>query len=368
MRLPYRQRGGKREIDLGELEAMVDLFIERGFAYFDTAYTYHEGLCEQALRKTLTERYPRERYRLADKLPTLLLESEEQQERIFRGQLERCGVDRFDRYIVHCATQPFYEKALRFRSFEFALGLRERGLADEVGFSFHGSPELLTEILGRYPDVDFVQLQISYLDWEHSPIRARECYHTARRWGKPIVAMCPLKGGLLSHPPKAVGQLLKSFRPELSPAAWALRFTAGLEGVETVLSGMSSLEQMRSNIASLEHFDGLNEQEAATLREAAALTARLTPIQCTACGYCLPVCPVQIPIPTDLWLLNENFADSSVDIEKRRTTYTNLTHGLGRASDCIACHSCEMACPQHIDIVEWLKQAAAAFEPAQQPA
>ncbi len=368
MRLPDRLRDGKREIDFEELEAMVDLFLERGFTYFDTAYTYHDGRCEEALRKTLTERYPRERYTLTDKLPTLLLENEEQQKRIFEGQLERCGVSRFDRYLVHCATEAFYEKALRFRSFEFVLGLREQGLVGQAGFSFHGSPELLEEILRRYPEVDFVQLQISYLDWEHSPIRARNCYEIARRRGKPVVAMCPLKGGLLSRPPKTVEQLLRSFRPELPPAAWALRYVAGLEGVETVLSGMSSLEQMRGNIACLEHFDRLNEQELDTLREAAALTARLTPIQCTGCGYCLPVCPEQIPIPTDLWLLNENFAAGSADIGKRCKTYIDLSHGLGRASDCIACRRCEAACPQHIDIVEWLKQAVAAFECTPQPA
>lgn len=367
MRLPERERNGQREIDREELEAMVDLFLERGFTYFDTAFTYHDGRCEEALRHALVERYPRERYTLTDKLPTLLLESEEQQERIFAGQLARCGVERFDRYLVHCATEAFCEKARHFRSFEFVLRKREEGAVGQVGFSFHDSPELLEELLGQYPEMDFVQLQISYLDWEHSAIQARRCYEIARRHGKPIVAMCPLKGGLLARPPKAVEQLLRSCRPDRSPAAWALRYAAGLEGVETVLSGMSSLEQMRRNIACLEHAGRPDPQESETLREAAALTARLTPVQCTACGYCLPVCPVRIPIPSDLWLLNEAFAAGSAGSGKHRRSYAALSQGLGHASDCIECRRCEAACPQQLPIVDWLKQAAEIFESAPLP-
>ena len=202
--------------------------------------------------------------------------------------------------------EAFYEKAQQFRSFEFALQKRCDGFVRQVGFSFHDSPELLEEILERYPDIDFIQLQISYMDWNNSPIQARRCYEIARRARKPVVVMCPLKGGMLVHPPQAIEKRLREARPEWSAATWAIRFAASLDGVETVLSGMSSLEQMRRNIAGLEGFTGLEERDYAVLNEAARLNARLTPIQCTTCGYCLPVCPAHIPIPTDLWLLNED--------------------------------------------------------------
>ena len=367
MRLPVTVRNGREEIDYRELESMVDLFLEQGYTYFDTAYTYHDGQCEEALRKALVERYPRDRFTLTDKLPTLLLEDEMQQERIFAEQLRRCGVQWFDRYLVHCATKAFYEKAQQFRSFEFALQKRRDGFVRQVGFSFHDSPELLEEILERYPDIDFIQLQISYMDWNNSPIQARRCYEIARRARKPVVVMCPLKGGMLVHPPQAIEKRLREARPEWSAATWAIRFAASLDGVETVLSGMSSLEQMRRNIAGLEGFTGLEERDYAVLNEAARLNARLTPIQCTTCGYCLPVCPAHIPIPTDLGLLNEDVADDGKGIENRRKSYRALSQGLGRASDCIECYRCENACPQHIHITGWLKRAVERFEAVPEP-
>ena len=205
------------------------------------------------------------------------------------------------------------------------------------------------------------------MDWNNSPIQARRCYEIARRARKPVVVMCPLKGGMLVHPPQAIEKRLREARPEWSAATWAIRFAASLDGVETVLSGMSSLEQMRRNIAGLEGFTGLEERDYAVLNEAARLNARLTPIQCTTCGYCLPVCPAHIPIPTDLWLLNEDVADDGKGIENRRKSYRALSQGLGRASDCIECYRCENACPQHIHITGWLKRAVERFEAVPEP-
>jgi len=360
MHLPLLDPADPASIDSAELERMVDRFLERGFDCFDTAWTYHDGRGEAALRRALVERHPRDRFRLTDKLPTMLLESEAQQEAIFAEQLERCGVRRFDRYLVHCATAAFADRAERFHSFEFALRKRREGLADEVGFSFHDTPELLDELLTRHPEVDFVQLQVSYLDWEHTPIRARACCETARRHGKPIVVMCPLKGGLLTDLPAGAERLLRSVRPAWGPADWALRFAAGVDGVTEVLSGMGSLQQLEANIAALDPFEPLGAAEREALGRAAELVAGAQPIPCTGCGYCLPTCPQGIPIPDDLRLCNAG-ADGR-DFADRLAAYEAAAAGHGRASDCIACRRCETVCPQRLRIVDGLRRAAGLFE------
>ncbi len=362
MHLPLLDPADPASIDFAELERMVDRFLARGFDCFDTAWTYHDGRGEAALRRALVERYPRDRFRLTDKLPTMLLESEAQQEAIFAEQLERCGVHRFDRYLVHCATAAFAARAERFRSFEFALRKRREGLTDEVGFSFHDTPELLEELLTRHPEVDFVQLQVSYLDWEHTPIRARACCETARRHGKPIVVMCPLKGGLLADLPAGAERLLRSVQPAWGPADWALRFAAGVEGVTEVLSGMGSLQQLEANIAALDPFEPLGAAERAALGRVAELVAGARPIPCTGCGYCLPTCPQGIPIPDDLRLCNAGAGADGHGFAERLAAYEAAAAGHGRASDCIACRRCETVCPQRLRIVDGLRRAAGLFE------
>lgn len=361
MRLPLTDPADCTSIDAAELARMVDRFLANGGRWFDTAWTYHDGHAEAALRRALVERYPRDGYRLTDKLPTLLLESEEQQERIFDEQLARCGVSFFDRYLVHCATAAFCERAERFRSFEFALRKRREGRVREVGFSFHDSPELLETLLVRHPEVDFVQLQISYIDWEHTPIRARECYETARRHGKPVVVMCPLKGGLLASVPPEVERIFRAVRPDLPAAAWALRYAASLEGVETLLSGMSSADEVAQNAAWLNDAGPLTEAERRAIDRATEIICRTAPIQCTGCGYCVPACPQQIPIPRDLRLYNAHAEAGERDFAERVAQY-EATAG-GRASACIACGNCEGACPQHLRIVDWLRRVAELFEP-----
>lgn len=364
MRLPLTNPGDVTSINIGELSQMVDLLISNGFNYFDTAYTYHDGHCEGALRKALVESYPRDAYSLTDKLPTLLVESEEQQERIFAEQLERCGVEYFDRYLVHCATEAFYEKAERFRSFEFAIRKKREGCAKMIGFSYHDSPELLDAILDRYPEMDFVQLQISYIDWERTPIQARRCYETARRHGKPVVVMCPLKGGMLADVPSAVEKMFRQYAPDATPASWAIRYAASPEGVTTVLSGMSSVGQVEEAIACMRDFKPLDEAERAIVDKATDIICRTTPIQCTSCGYCVPACPANIPIFEYLHLYNvriETDTPGTVD-----TAYRSFSEGnYGRASDCIGCKRCEGSCPQHLSIASWIAKVADMFESAE---
>lgn len=367
MRLPLTDPHDSASIDLAELSRMVDRFLAGGFTYFDTAYTYHDGHAETALRRALVERYPRDAYELTDKLPTLLIEDEAQQERIFAEQLERCAVDRFDRYLVHCATRAFYEQAERMHSFDFAARMKREGLARQIGFSFHDTPELLETILERYPETDFVQLQISYVDWEYTPIQAHRCYEVARRFGKPIVAMCPLKGGLLADVPPEVERIFRAYAPDRSPASWALRFAASREGVFAVLSGMSSLAQVEENAAFMERFEALDGAERLVVEEAAEALCRTAPIQCTACGYCLPTCPQRIPIPDELRLYNADTAARHARFEERLAEYAACSADRGRASECIACGRCEAACPQHLRIIGWMKRIAELFEPKQEP-
>ncbi len=362
-RLPYeRKRGGQASIDAAMLDGMVDAFMDGGFNWFDVAHTYCEGACEDAVRRSLVERHPRESFILTDKLPTMILQTEGDAERIFAGQLEACGVGYFDNYMVHCATAAFCEHAEKLHLFDFVERKKREGKVQATGFSYHDSPELLDWLLKMHPEIDFVQLQISYLDWEDSPIQARRCYETARRHGKPVVAMCPLKGGLLADVPRDVERMFREECPDSTPAEWAMRYVASLEGVVCVLSGMSSLEQVQTNCAFMRHIEPLNSVGHAIIDKAVRSICRNTPIQCTGCGYCLPVCPEKIGIPDLLSLYNKDVADNHAGSAARSMRYASVTEGGGKASDCTGCRRCEEACPQHIRIVDALQNVSSLFE------
>ena len=363
MRLPLANADDCRTIDDAELRRMVDHFLKCGFDYFDVAVTYHEGCCEPAIRRALVERHPRNSFRLCDKLPTMQVANAAQQERIFALQLERCGVERFDRYMIHCATEEFYKRAEELGSFRFLLNLRDKGLADEAGFSFHGSPELLDRILTEYPEVDFVQLQINYVDWELTPVGARRCYDAARRHGKPVVAMCSQKGGLLTSVPAAAERILREVNPDQSPSEWALRFAASPEGIEMVLSGMSSLHEVRQNCSAMENPQPLDAFEVQTLARVAAMLVDTAPVQCTSCGYCVAACPAGIPIPDYLSLYNSEVESRITGIGSRRERYSFYAAGRGAASSCAACGRCERTCPQRLSIIDSLRRVAEIFEP-----
>lgn len=362
-RLPLTDPQNPASIDIGRLKRMVDIFLSRGFGYFDVASTYHDGHCEAAIRKALVDRCPRGRFILADKLPTLAVDSEEHQEAILLKQLATCGVEYFDRYIVHCATRRFYEKAQSMRSFEFVRRMKKQGLVRKVGFSFHDSPDLLDDILTEYPWVDFVQLQISYVDWELTSVRSRLCYETARRHRKPVVAMCPQKGGLLARVPDSVGRMFRTVRPGDTPSVWALRFAASHRGVETVLSGMSTPEQTEADTAFMRAFQRMDEKEFAVAGRAAEAIVRAEPVQCTSCGYCLQACPAGIPIPVYLRLYDAESEAAHEGCSVRRAGYESSAGGRPRASDCTGCRSCEAVCPQHIRVAEWMRRTADLFEP-----
>lgn len=354
MRLPLLDANDKTSINQEELNRMVDAFMEAGFTYFDTAYLYHDEMSEPALKKALVDRYPRESYILADKMPTIIVKAPEDYERFFKNQLERTGAGYFDYYLMHNMGKERYAKTKEFGGFEFAMRMKEEGKIKKFGFSFHDDRETLERILKEHPEVDFVQLQINYLDWDNDVIQSRKCYETAVRYGKPVVVMEPVKGGMLANLPEQALDLIKAHDRQASPASYALRFAASLENVMMVLSGMSTLEQVEENVCVMNDPKPFTEEERELLKKVTETLEQSIEIPCTSCGYCMEVCPKNIAIP-GLFGLYNNY----------RTTgnfsgmyYNRIVYDKGKASDCISCHLCEKNCPQHIEIPEQLKKVA----------
>ena len=349
-------------IDVEQVTDMVDACMAAGMNYFDTAYTYLGGRSELVAGQALVARYPRDTFFLATKLPFWSLRAGETPDEILARQLERTGAGYFDLYLLHNVEGPaayaYYEEQ---GCFAWAQRQRAAGRIRHFGFSFHGGPELLEQILYEHPEVEFVQLQLNYLDWENPVIQSRANYEVARAHGLPIVVMEPIKGGALAAPVPAAAELLRATAPEASPASWALRFIAGKPGIMTVLSGMSARAQMAENVATLgPGFQPLNAEEAAVLEQAAEAFRIAPVVACTACRYCLDGCPMGIPITDILRALNAYRLDGLP--ERAQGAYERAVAGAGRASDCIQCGQCEGACPQHLPIIELLQEAAEAFE------
>ena len=353
LRLPQREDG---MVDLETTKEMVDLFLSRGFRYFDTAYIYHNGKNEEYLRKCLVERYPRDAFLIADKLPVGCLKGGRRAEDIFQEQLRRCGVDHFDVYLLHGLDDEDARYAMDMGCFDFLKQLKAQGLARTVGFSFHDTAQVLDRLLTGHPEVDIVQLQLNYLDWDNPIIQARDCWAVCRKHGKPIIVMEPVKGGTLAAVPPAAAVL---FGGE-PPAHRALRFAASQEGVALVLSGMSTLDQVAENTALMAPFEPLTNDEAGILEEAARIIREAVAIPCTGCGYCLDDCPAGIPIPKYFALFNERERDGwQADAEGR---YAILIQTQPPAKSCLSCGLCEGRCPQKLPVPSLMKQLSAAFD------
>ena len=349
MRLPTLDNG---EIDVEQVKKMVDLFMESGHTYFDTAYTYSGS--EEAIRQALVERYPRDSYTLASKLivqPTGIDEEEAKKE--IEVSMKRAGVDYFDYYLVHAVQRTNYEKYDEYGIWDYVRSLKEKGLVKHVGFSFHADPELLEELLNKHPDMEFVQLQINYADWDNPGVESRRNLEICQKHGKPVVIMEPIKGGILADPIDSVKAIFDREGGGMSYASWALRFAASQEGLLSVLSGMSSVEQMEDNLSYMTDFVPLSEHEMEVIRQAQQAIENDKSIACTACHYCTKGCPMDIPIP-EIFAV-ENRKKGSPEFRTKRE-YTIVTANRGKASECIQCGQCEDACPQHLPIIELLQR------------
>ncbi len=357
MRLPMS--GG--QVDLEQTRQMTDLCLEKGFTYFDTAYGYLGGKSEEAARLALVERHPRESFQLATKLPAWDgAPDRAAAEQMFWTSLKRTGAGYFDFYLMHNLGDnrtAFFE---RYDTWNFLLERKKEGLIRHLGFSFHDRADVLDQLLTRYPEAEFVQLQINYADWESPSVQSRLCYETARRHGKPVVIMEPVKGGSLAALPEEAERVLRAVHPEMSMSSWAIRYAASLEGLVTVLSGMSSLEQVRDNVSYMEHFQPLNEAEYAAIDKVREILDALPQIPCTRCQYCTKGCPQEIAIPGIFRAMNNYLIYGN--LAGALGNYAFETREGGVASRCIACGQCEEACPQHISIIQELKRAAELLE------
>jgi predicted aldo/keto reductase-like oxidoreductase len=362
MRLPLIVHEDRYSVDMETFKRMVDTFLDRGFNYFDTAYVY--GNSEECTKEALVKRYPRERYKLATKMP-FMFKAAEDQEKIFAEQLERTGAGYFDVYLLHNIGVENYKAAQQFGSFDFIQQKKKEGRIKQIGFSYHDNAELLDEILTAHPEIEFVQLQINYLDWDNKSIQSGKCYEAALKHQKPVIVMEPVKGGTLANVPEKAAQLFKAFNPEASAASWAIRYAASLDGVIGVLSGMSTMKQMLDNLGFMQDFKPLSDDERAVIAEALTIIKENIAIPCTGCNYCVKDCPKTIAIPEYFALYNSVKTAAPARFYVESVYYNRFLEKHGKASDCIECKQCEKHCPQHLPITQNLKEVAALFENTQ---
>ena len=364
MRLPQNDPNNASDVDVEQVKKMVDLFMERGFTYFDTALMYNGFASEAVAKEALVDRYPRESFTLATKLHAGFFNSLEERDTVFEGQRKKCGVEYFDYYLLHGVEASMIDKYEKFDCFRWLLDKKAKGLVRHAGFSFHDTPELLDSLLTKYPEMEFVQLQLNYLDWESQWIRARECYAVAEKHGKSVIVMEPVKGGTLARLPEAAEKLFREHDAKASLPSWAIRFAASLPNVMVVLSGMSTLSQLDDNTSYMADFRPLTEEEKALCFQAADIINAQIAIPCTACHYCTEGCPQHICIPEYFSIYNEDMREN---LEEKGwtinfTNYQILGSKFGKASDCVECGQCEGVCPQHLTIIDFLKDVARHYE------
>ena len=358
-RLPLTNADDDNSVDMLQTQQLIDEYMTAGGVYFDTAYIYHGGAGETAIRDCLASRWPRDSFILSDKLPVSKLNSREDCRKYFDEQLERCGVDYFDVFMLHALTAENYEKAAECGAFEFIKELKEQGLVRRIGFSSHDTPDMLDRILTEHPEFEIVLIQINYLDWESPFIQSRLCYETVLKHGKEIWVMEPVKGGTLAQLPEEAEALFRSLRPEDEPARWALRFVQSLPGVKVCLSGMNTSSQIQQNMSDLEP---MSEEELSACARAAEILSASIAIPCTGCNYCLDSCPKHIPIPKYFKMYNEHRRCPKDGWKIKPSYMQTVQRGFGKASDCIQCGKCEKICPQKLEIRRELTEVKTVFE------
>ena len=364
MRLPLTDKNDDAAIDIEELKKMVDLFIAKGFTYFDTAWMYNGFASECAAKEALVDRYPRESFTLATKLHAGFIKTKEDRDKVFNEQLRKTGAGYFDYSLLHGIDSgkfPVYDK---LDCFSWIQEKKAAGLIKHAGFSFHDSPELLDKVLTEHPELEFVQIQLNYLDWESPWIQSGGCYEVAKKHGVPVIVMEPVKGGTLAKIPAEAEALYKAAEPGMSVPSWAIRFAASLDNVMVVLSGMSNTAQMEDNLSYMEDFRPLSEDERKLCIRAAEIINAQIAVPCTGCSYCTEGCPMNIAIPQYFSIYNEDMRE---DLEEKGwtvnfTNFSRLAETHGKPSECIECGQCEGVCPQHLGIIGYLKDVAKHYE------
>ena len=364
MRLPLVDENDQTSVDMEHVNKMVDAYMESGFNHFDTAFVYHEGVGEATFRKSVVERYPRDSFKISTKLPLFIITEETPLDPIFEQQLENCGVDYFDYYMLHNVS-GFTENAWKnVDLFSFIQKKKEEGFIKHIGLSTHGDAEFLEELLFDHPELEFVLLQINYLDWEDEGIESRKCLEVARKYDVPVMIMEPYKGGFLADVPEEAEKLMKEYDSDRSVVSWAMRFVANLEGVCVVYTGASNLEQLESNISEFKNADPLSDEELELLNEVSEIINSNITVDCTKCRYCVDSCTEEIDIAKVFDLYNKHKLLEKDDWTQFGNAYLNYSKldGVGIASDCIECEACLEECPQQINIPEVLKDVAKTFE------
>ncbi|MEE1335680.1 aldo/keto reductase [Methanobrevibacter sp.] len=361
MRLPLTDEKDPTSINQELFNQMVDIYMEKGFNYFDTSYAYHNGTSELAIRKAVVERYPRESYQICDKMPTWALTSEKDNEKFVNEMLERLNIDYFDVFFIHNINTPWLKLAEAHDAFEYIKKMKEEGTAKKIGFSFHDNASLLEKVLNKYGDfLDVVQLELNYLDWEDPAIEAHKCYDLCVKHGLDVYVMEPLKGGVIVNPNDEIKNDFKQFNPDKSIASFAIRFCASLEHVKIVLSGMSKMEDMLDNCDTYENFEPLTSEENEFLEKMADKLNSSVAVPCSECGYCVDACPEMIPIPEyfSIYNLSKNRPESNI----YRLYFDKLADEKVSAQDCTYCGTCLDYCTQHIDIPDELEKVCEHFE------
>lgn len=362
MRLPLLDPRNPKSIDIDHFKRMVDVFMERGFTYFDTAYTYHQSKSEAAFRMAVQERFPRDRFTLTDKMPMWEVKQESDYERLFNVQLQRTGVEYFDYYWFHTLNKGYVDILDRTNGWDFALRKQKEGRVKNIGFSFHDDSPTLERILKEHPEMEYVQLQINYVDWDSPSIESARCYELCEKYGRKVVVMEPVKGGSLAQIPSEVEAIFKEHSPEASLASWAIRFAASLPNVVMVLSGMSELSQVEDNTSFMADFRPLDEEEQLVLARAAGMIKNSIAIPCTSCHYCTDGCPMNIAIPEYFAIYNSLKQFGKTSAFNSRFYFNRISEYRGKPSDCIECGQCEEHCPQHLPIISNLKLVSGEYE------